>query len=298
MRASDIVSSGSFLRLVELFPPGMPAPHLMNDSQKFDLSVRFEKLVESISSLETVADAFSLPELREVDRIHLNSVGVASELSRRTGNAVIPTITLRDSNRQGILGTIAYAIYSGLENLQIVRGDPFDKTDGTLPKNVYDVQKISTLVKTIRTLEKHLVNRERLCILAPINLTKLEDKRYAETIRQRESSGVDIFVAESLFEDMGVHLQRVVDARKIGVTAPIVHNIFPLRSYEDGLACRKRFGWKISDAELSELSSGGSEQGVKRARERYHALLGSKKTAQGACISTRGNPELVRQITS
>ncbi|MCL5069207.1 MAG: methylenetetrahydrofolate reductase [Thaumarchaeota archaeon] len=298
MRACDVVASGNFLRLVELFPPGLPDPKLMKDSQKFDLSLRFERLVEHVSTLETLADGFSLPELKNTGRIHLNSVGVAAELSRQTGCVVIPTLTLRDMNRQMLMGSVAFAIFAGLENLQIVRGDPYDEGERGSPKNVYDFKRISTLVKSIRNLEFHLSTRERLCLIAPINLLRLEEESYVETIRQRQIAGIDMLVAESLFEEVEIHLQRVMSLRKKGISIPVIHNIFPLKSYDDAIACKSKFGWHVSDEELYRLRSEGEEYGIEQARKRYRGLLEKKEISQGACISTRGNIEIVRQITS
>ncbi|MDG6997317.1 MAG: methylenetetrahydrofolate reductase [Nitrososphaerota archaeon] len=298
MRACDIVSSRNFLRIVELFPPGIPAPRLISETQKFDLSSKFERLVENITSLEPLADAFSLPELNNGDRIHLNSVAVAAELNRRTGNVVIPTLTLRDMNRQLLMGSIAFAIFAGMQNLQIVRGDPYDKEKKDNPKNVYDVKRVSDLAREIRNLESHLSVREKLCLIAPINLFKLGDSDYIEVIRHRERAGIDIFVAESLFEDVETHLNRVSKLRRHGISAPIIHNIFPLRSYEDALTCKNKFGWRISEEELRKLKVGGADYGIEQARKRYQGLLEKKEISQGACISTRGNIEIVRQITS
>ncbi len=208
MRVSDVIDSGNFARIIEIFPPGLPAPGLIKAGRTIDLSVRFDRIVESISQLETVADAFSLPELRDSTRIHLNSASVASELRRRTTSSVIPTITLRDSNRQNLLGTVMYAIYAGLENIQIVRGDPY-RIRGE-PKNVYDFSKIARLVTTIRELESHLSNVPPTCLLAPINLRRISDPEYVKLARQREIAGVNIFVTESLFEDPSVYLDRVI----------------------------------------------------------------------------------------
>lgn len=297
MLISDISKTGAFVRLIELFPPGLPVPELMKDSQTFDLSLRFEKLVESINALETLADGFSLPELKDSERIHLNSVGIASELKRRTGSAIIPTLTLRDSNRQNILGTVAFAIYSGIENILIVRGDPYqDKLSS--PKNVYDIKNVASIVSSIRRIESHLSEGARLCILSPINMQRTSDPSYVEIIRSREIAGVDLFLAESLFEDVDTYVERIRAARKAGIRVPIIHTIFPLRSHEDALACMAKFGWRISEKEIQSLKSRGSEFGLEMARERYRGLLANKGLAQGACISTRGDTEMARLITT
>jgi len=288
---------GNFARIVELFPPGLPSPDSMKEAQRFDLSLRFERLVQSISELEAVADAFSLPELRDGIRIHLNTIAVASELKKRTGCDIIPTITLRDANKQSILGLISYAIFAGLENLQIVRGDPY-LDESTVPKNVYDISKVSKLVSLVRKIEAHSSNTYALCILAPINMMNLNNHKYLKTIKERQESGVDLFVAESFFEDTEKYLDRVVKLRKNGVIAPLIHSIFPFRDYEDAVACRRKFGWKISNIELHGLKTKGPNYGLDVARKRYYDLLDRRDIAEGVCISTRGNPELVRLITS
>lgn len=281
---------------MEIFPPGLPAPGYLKRDSRIDLSVRFERLVESMSELEALADAFSLPELRDGSRIHLNSISVATELTRKTASTVIPTLTLRDSNRQSLLGTVAFAMFSGLENIQVVRGDPYlSKSD---PKNVYDFGKVASFVELFREVESHVSPARKACVLAPINLTRISGEDYLRMARQRELSGVDIFVTESLFEETSSNLDRVIYARDKGVTAPIVHNIFPLKSYEDAITCINKFGWKISDEELHLLKTEGPSFGVERARQRYFGLLDRKEISQGACISTRGNTEVVRQIVS
>ena len=283
---------------MEMFPPSLPAPDLMGESQKYDLSLRFDRLVEGIDKLESLADAFSLPELKDAQRIHLNSVGIATELRRRTGNNIIPTITLRDSNRQNLLGSLAYAIYAGIENILLVRGDPYVGKAKWNPKNVYDLKKISSLVSAVRKLEGHLSSNGRLCIITPINLVKSKSKRYLKTIRERQASGVDIFLAEQMFESIDRYVQRIDAVRKAGISSPIIHSIFPLKNYEDGVKCVEKFGWSISPRELHKLKTEGPGFGLEMARARYHSLIEKKDKVQGACISTRGDPEMARLVTS
>jgi len=298
MRLTDITSSGSFLRIIELFPPGLPMPQISNNPDKLDLTLRFDRLVENVQKLESLADGFSLPELMDEQRIHLNSVAVASELKRKTGNTIIPTLTLRDSNRQNLLGSIAYAIYSGIENILVVRGDPYPVSKNSAPKNVYDLGRVSDLVSLVRRLEDNLSSDSKLCIMSPINLTRSADPGYMETIRSRESAGVDIFVAESFFEDIDSYFSRLDSIRNSRIKDPIIHSIFPLKNYEDGIACKEKFGWSITKEELAGLKTQGSEYGLEMARKRYHALIDRAEKAHGASISTRGNSELARQITS
>ncbi len=297
MRLSETIHAGNFAKIVELFPPGLPSPESLKETQRFDLTLRFERLVESVTELEALADAFSLPELKDGIRIHLNTVAVASELKRRTGSDIIPTVTLRDANKQSILGMISYAIFAGLENLQIVRGDPYFD-DSTVPKNVYDISKVSRLVTLVRKIESHSTNSDRMCILAPINMMILNDQKYLKTVRDRQASGVDIFVTESLFERIDKYLDRVVKLRKNGVKIPLIHNVFAFRDYEDAIACKQKFGWLISDEELHGLKTRGPRFGLEAAKKRYYDLLDRRDIIEGVCISTRGNPELVRQITS
>ena len=82
------------------------------------------------------------------------------------------------------------------------------------------------------------------------------------------------------------------------MNTPVIHNIFPFRDYQDALNCINKFGWKGSREELRGLKTNGRDHGMKVARKRYFDLLDRRKEVDGVCISTRGNPELVKQITA
>ncbi len=296
LKLSDLARSGHFLRIIEVFPPMIPAPAGVSSIQKFDLNWRFERLVQGLVRTDPLADAFSIPELKDGNRVHLNSVGVASEIKKRTGSEIIPTITLRDSNRQSLYGMIAYGIFAGIQNLLLVRGDAYGAGNGTKnePKNVYDISRVSTLISTVRELESRL--DYSLCLLSPINLGKSNDANYLNTIRERELSGVDLFLSEQMFEDLETYLARVETIRKYGITKPIVHSIFPLKDYNDALGLTQKFGWKFTDYELANLKKTGPRYGLEMARTRYRSLLAHKDLIQGVSVSTRGNPEVARYI--
>ncbi len=296
MRLSDLAKNGQFIRIIEIFPPVLPSPDEVTKEQKFDLNLRFERILQGIMRTEHLADAFSLPELKDGNRIHLNTVGIATEIKRRTGIAVIPTITLRDSNKHNLLGTISFALFAGIENLLIVRGDPYSNEQSKEPKNVYDISKVSNLISTARKMESHISNDRELCILSPINLAKSDDESYLNTVKEREYSGVDIFLAEQMFDDTESYLGRIEKVREFGISRPIVHSIFPIKDYEDGVNLVDKFGWKISEFELANLKKEGPRYGLDMARQRYRALLHRKDLAQGVSISTRGNPEVARFV--
>lgn len=296
MRLSDLARSGHFIRIVEVFPPAIPSPDDLKSIQKFDLNLRFDRLVQGLIRTEPFTDAFSLPELKDGNRIHLNSVGIATELRRRTGSAVIPTITLRDANKHNLLGMITYALFAGIENILFVRGDPYGENKFKDPKNVYDIGKVSSLISTARKMESHITSEHPLCILSPINLAKSNDESYLKTVKERELSGVDIFLGEQMFEDLDAYLARVEAIRKYGIQKPIVHSIFPLKDDEDAASLVQKFGWGITDFELANLKKGGSRYGLEMARERYRSLLRHKDLVQGVSVSTRGNPEVARYI--
>ena len=78
----------------------------------------------------------------------------------------------------------------------------------------------------------------------------------------------------------------------------LIHNIFPFRDYEDAVACKQKYGWKVSSEELHGLKTKGPKYGLEVAKKRYYDLLDRRDIVEGVCISTRGNPELVRLITS
>lgn len=296
MRLSELAGSGHFIRIIEVFPPAMPSPEGLESVQKFDLNLRFDRLIQGLIRTEALADAFSLPELKDGNRVHLNSIGVATEIKRRTGSEVIPTITLRDANRHNLLGMLTYALFAGIENLLIVRGDPYCDNGYKDPKNVYDVSKVSSLISTTRKLESHITSDHALCVLSPINLRKSNDEAYLKTVKERELSGVDLFIGEQMFEDLETYLARIEAIRKYGIHKPIVHSIFPLKDDEDAASLVQKFGWGIDDFELANLKKGGARYGLETARERYRSLLSRKDLIQGVSVSTRGNPEVARYI--
>ncbi len=291
----------NFVRIVEVFPPGFPIStnsKKNGNAPKYDLSARFEQLADAVSRVESIADAFSIPELRDGLRIHLSSVGIANELRRRTGNDFVPTLTLRDSNLQSLLGTISFAIFAGIENLLLVRGDPFPPGNGGISKNVYELKKLSSFVETVRTLEKSISSEHQLCILSPVNLLRSDNPKYIATLKEREISGIDIFLAEQMFENLESYLARIKQLRKFGISKPIIHTLFPLKNYEDAVSCHQRFGWQIPERELLELRTGGPGYGLEMARRRYRWLLESRDLVEGVCISTRGNPVVARFVTA
>lgn len=297
MPLTDLARQGHFIRIIEIFPPVVPASEELKSPQRFDLKLRFDRTVQGVLRTGALADAFSLPELKDGNRIHLNSVGVATELKRRTGSVMVPTITLRDSNKHNLLGTISYALFAGIENLLIVRGDPYsgDRFRAE-PKNVYDLNKVSSLISIVRNLESRIASEKQLCILSPINLAKSEDPGYLETIRARELSGVDLFLAEQMFEDVETYLRRIEDVRKFGIHKPILHSIFPIKDFQDAQFLIKKFGWGISEIELANLKRDGPRYGLEMAKQRYRALFHHRDLVQGVSISTRGNPEVARYV--
>jgi 5,10-methylenetetrahydrofolate reductase len=302
VRLSELVREANFIRIVEVFPPAFPKPKTGNgvSSRKFDLALRFEQLAEAIGRVESIADAFSIPELKDDQRVHLNSVGVASELKRRTGNDIIPTLTLRDSNVRNLLGSISFAIFAGLENMLLVRGDPFlgeKNGNGNLQsKNVYDYVKVSSLVSSVRNLEASISSEHPICILSPVNLFRSSHPKYINTLKERELAGVDLFIAEQMFDDLESYLGRIRTLRKSGVSKPIIHSLFPLKNYEDAVYCQEKFGWSIPKSEMEQLRIGGPGYGLEMARRRYRWLLDNSHLVEGVSISTRGNPEVARFV--
>lgn len=301
MRLSELVKESNFVRVVEVFPPGFPKQNPRNGAnQKYDLGARFEQLAEAIARVDSVADAFSIPELNDGQRVHLNSVGIANELKRRTGNDFIPTLTLRDSNLQNLMGIISFGIFAGLENMLLVRGDPFTPDNGKVAtsKNVYELKKLSSFVSAVRNLELSISSEHSICILSPINVIRSEEPEYMSTLKERERSGVDLFLAEQMFEDLERYQERIKRLRRSGITKPVLHSLFPLKSFEDAMYCEQKFGWKIPKEELDQLKIAGSRYGLEMARRRYRWLLERRSIFQGVSISTRGNPEVARYITA
>ncbi len=295
MRLTEITERRLFARTIELLPPGFDIAD-PNKEPTLDMKAKFRQLVEKARIVEQWADAIHIADLRDSSRYRMNSVTTAVDLKHETGLETIPTIALRDYSKNVIYGLLFHALRHGIENFLLVRGDRYSEEEEQHSTNVYDVNRVSQLVRLVKEVSSR--SGDKLCILGPINLNRRPRSEYLWLARERQDSGTDIFLSQPIFEEVETCLERVDKVRSYGIDRPIFHNIFPLKNYEDSLYCERRFGLKIPKRQKEKVRDGGAEEGLRMASERYHRLLENRKRVDGVYISSRGVAESVVKILS
>jgi 5,10-methylenetetrahydrofolate reductase len=241
-----------------------------------------------MEGLSRYADAFNIADLRDEGRWHLGTVQTAVELKRQTGLETMPVLTLRDANLPSLMGTISYALYEQIDNLALVRGDPYSNSSGI--SNVYQIKRVSSFIKHVKQLITRFP-RASCDIFAPISLSRTIDDRYVRILLDREEAGADGFLSDPMFGEPSVYLSKIIDLRKKGVKKPVLHNIFPLKDEEDIIFCKSRFGWEIPQEEINVVKSGGIDASLEYCRKKIHTLAKSPDLVDGFYISSRGHLE-------
>jgi len=286
-----LFESTDFVQTVELWPPGFA---IGGGSQVLDR--QFAWLSERLEILGEYFDAFHIADLRVPGRRYLDSVTTSIRLRERfSWLEVAPTISARDRNRKSLQEAVATALYFGVDNLILVRGDPWLQTEEDHSKNVYEVNRVSELVQLAREVQQW-TSAPELCLLTPLDVMKTSNQRYLETIRNRERATSDVFLTQMFVGEPEEYLERVDMIRGEGVKSPILHNVFPLYSYEDAQEISRRFGLPIAKGILDELKEGGAAAGIRVATRFRDAMEANKGKVNGIFVSSRGEPELAIRL--
>lgn len=284
-----LFDGSDFVQTVELWPPGFA---IGGGSQVLDR--QFGWLSERLEILGEYFDAFHIADLRVPGRRYLDSVTTSIRLKEKfPWLEVAATVSARDRNRKALQESIATALYFGLDDLILVRGDPLTSADRS--KNVYDVGRVSDLVEIARDVQKWTSAGE-LCLMTPLDMVKSKDAEYLETIKQRERAGSDVFLTQMFAGEPEEYLEMLDRVRAEGVRSPILHNVFPLYSYEDAMEISKRFGLPVAKRVLKELKEGGPAAGIKAATRFREAMQSNKGKVNGIFVSSRGEPELAIRL--
>jgi 5,10-methylenetetrahydrofolate reductase len=289
MRITELTKRHSFVRLVEFFPPSVPAEPRAGEPA-VDLRARVQSLIEKARRVESASDAVIIAQPKDTSRYHLPSLPSAVEVKRSTGIEAIPTIPLRDYNRNALRGLVLYGLYAGLENFCIVRGDPFLPEEAGYSRNAFDLRRVSDAAGLVKGVA-NTVHNEGVCVLGPLDISGRLDEEYIEVVREREERGVDVFICQPFFGSVEEVLERVDRLRAAHVTRPIIHNVFPLMSEEDAIRMERKFGWQVSPQVKEVLREGGLQAGLRLARDRYYSFLDNRGEVDGVYISSRGHAD-------
>ena len=288
---STLFSSTDFVQTVELWPPSYPV-----DGPAKPLEKQFSWLSERLDILGEYFDAFHVADLKVPGRRYLDPVMTAVSLRDRfRWLEVAPTISARDRNTKALQEAVAASLFFGLDNLILVRGDPYLAADPDRSKNVYDVPGVSGLVKLARGVQSS-ISHANLCIMTPVDLSRLEDEKYLDVIRQREEATSNVFLSQMFFGDPDDYLSMLDHLRSEGIRSPVLHNIFPFYSYDDAVDVSLRFKVHVAKPTLDQLKEGGVSAGVKAASRFRDVLRANRGKVNGIFVSSRGEPELAIRL--
>ncbi len=135
----------------------------------------------------------------------LNPVSGAHWIARSTGRDVLFTVSTRDMNRMAIQGMLLGADLLGLENVVVVRGDPYRAGDLGWAVPVDDYRP-TELIADVRGLNEgvdfrglKLRSRSGFCVGATIDLG-MPLQGQVRLTRRKVESGAEFFLLQALFE--------------------------------------------------------------------------------------------------
>ncbi|MBI2872414.1 MAG: methylenetetrahydrofolate reductase [Chloroflexi bacterium] len=157
--------------------------------------------------------------------VRVDSAIMAYELRRRTGKDVAFNLACRDMNKVAIQGHLLGAHLLRLENVVVLRGDPFDQRDLASTRYVGDYQ-TTGLIKAIKELNKGVDFRglklrvpTDFCVGATLDLGR-DLEREAELARRKVEAGADFFLTQPIFEPGLAHRLMDTYRRMAGVSFP------------------------------------------------------------------------------
>jgi homocysteine S-methyltransferase len=137
--------------------------------------------------------------------VRVNSAMLAAEIKQHTGRDVSFTLATRDMNRVALQSLLLGAQLLGLENVVVVRGDPFSARDLALVKPVNDTGP-SELIASIKKMNDGLDFRDSklrqatdFCVGATIDLGRGFGAEAGLTVRKAEA-GAEFFLTQPIFD--------------------------------------------------------------------------------------------------
>ena len=148
----------------------------------------------------------------------VNSAFAAAWIKQNAGKEVIFSLSTRDMNRIAAQGLLLGANMTGLENVVVLKGDSFTKTELAITKPVDDytptglIRAIADMNRGIDYKGLKLQNPTSFCIGATIDLARSMD-RQVELTRKKVETGAQFFLLQALFspERLTEFLERYAD---------------------------------------------------------------------------------------
>lgn len=267
-RLIDILKNKGRLLTTEFLPPKLPG---------------LSDLVNKALRVADVIDSVSLPELKanlkSSPRSHMNPFYAAVRLRDLTGIETVFHLTPRDYNRNAITGLILAAAEARLQNLLIIGGDRYSRSEQELlSRNVYDISNSVQLITEIRSLEKELnLGNERFCLIAGTDPTVVytRDRKRIEAevtkLLHRQDAGAELIQTQPIFDER--YFEFLDFARTSGLNIPVLAGILPLRGRVDAAAIERRYGIQIPLDVKSKMNDDDPDTGRRLALDLAQNLV-------------------------
>lgn len=190
--------------------------------------------LKNASYLRGLADAVNVTD-NQCACLHMSSIAFSSILEQN-GYETVMQMTCRDRNRISIQSDLFGAYALGIRNILVMSGDYPTRGNDPGAKPVYDFDSVQ-LLKTISSLKSgyahsgsHIDGTFDMCAgavcnpdpSAPLQIMKL---------RKKVDAGAEFIQTQAIF-DVDRFAQFMDHIKSIGIQAPVIGGIVPLRSAE------------------------------------------------------------------
>ena len=182
----------AILFICDFSPPRGAAPNLLDPARKLD------------------ADFISVA-YNPGRSVRVSSTLAAHWIAENTGKDVVFTLATRDMNKLAAQSLLLGAALLGLENVVVVKGDPFTQRELAMVRDASDftptqlLGAISLMNRGLDYREGRLVSPTSFCIGATVDLERGIDDQASLTHKKIEA-GAEFLLLQSLF-DPGILLQ-------------------------------------------------------------------------------------------
>ena len=192
-----------------------------------DFSPPRSGLVGAVSSANLNAN-FLLANYNPGRAVRANSALLAAAIQQRTGRNLVFTLATRDMNRLALQSLLLGAQMLGLENVVVVRGDPFSAADLKLVKPVGDLLP-TQLIASIAGMNRGQDFRDApldaptdFCVGATVDLNRGLDPEARLTARKIRA-GAQFLITQPIFDprDASRFLESYLDSSGQPLAVPV-----------------------------------------------------------------------------
>ena len=172
--------------------------------------------------------------------VRVNSAMLAAYIKQQTGKDVLFTLATRDMNKLAVQSLLLGGQLLGLENVVVVKGDPFTQRDLAQVKETSDytptemIAAIDQMDQGVDFRDRRLAAPTGFCVGATIDLSRplLEEARLTH---RKSTAGARFFLTQPIFEVAQVRRFRDAYASVAGdiLTTPVFYGLQVLE--QDGV---------------------------------------------------------------